>query len=158
MTAERLRALQAEVRADASFVRIRLDEACTFPAAGASIAELAYTALAMQRAYTALESLLERCILAFDGGTPTGPNSHRALLRRAALAIEGSRPALLTPAGAATAVEFLRFRHFIRHDYGAELDADQLGPLQAAIRDHRAALEGDLSALDEWITALVSAS
>ena len=154
MTSAQILTLRSEVAADVGFVRQRLDEACAHPAASGSDLELAYTALAMQRAYTALEAVLERCVLAFDGALPTGPDSHRALLRRAALPIAGVRPALLSAGGLATAGEFLRFRHFLHHDYGAELDGHLLSKLQAIIVNQRATLDADLTRLDPWLSAV----
>lgn len=154
MTAAQILTLRSEIAADLGFFRRRLDEACAHPAGSGTDVELAYTALAMQRAYTSLEALVERCVLAFDGAVPGGRDGHQALLRRAALPIAGVRPALISPAALATANEFLRFRHFLHHDYGAELDGPLLAKLQETIAGQRATLEGDLARLDPWLVTI----
>ena len=69
-------------------------------------------------AYCAAEKALERLVELVDGDIPKGRSFHRDLLRRAALPIEGGRPAMISAATAADLDELLGFRHVFRHAYG----------------------------------------
>lgn len=73
----------------------------------------------LHNGYGALESALERLILAVDGGLPTGAGYHADLLRRAATPVPGLRPALIGPATEALLQRLRAFRHVFRHAYGA---------------------------------------
>ncbi len=150
-----LAALRREIEADGAIALRRLDEAVRRRLEGDG--DRALVALALHHAYTAIESLLDRLVRHFDGGSPTGPDSHRALLTRAALDIPGIRPALLGAPTVERARELLRFRHFLHHDYGAELDGPQLEVLQAHAQELATLLAGDLAALDTWLQATAAA-
>jgi hypothetical protein len=47
--------------------------------------------------YTALEAILERIARTMEGAAPTGPASHRDLLRSMTLPLEDVRPVVLRP-------------------------------------------------------------
>jgi hypothetical protein len=83
-------------------------------------------ALALDRAYTALESVLDRIARTLEGGPPVGEDWHRALLANATLEIEDVRPRILGPHAFAAADDLRRLRHFVRHAYAAPLDLDRL--------------------------------
>lgn len=153
-----LAALRVDVAADAAVFLRRLDQAVELPATTGDGPDLAYTAIALQHAYSALESLLERCIRHFDGALPTGHDSHRELLQRAGRAVPGVRPALLSPESVAAARTFLRFRHFIRHDYGTDLDPELLALIQNGIRGSRPAFALDLQGVDAWLATVAAVS
>ena len=51
----------------------------------------------------------------------------------------------------------MKFRHFLRHVYGDELDPAKLSVVQAAERTGGPSLEADLNALDQWLEAPISA-
>jgi hypothetical protein len=73
--------------------------------------------LLLHNCYGAMESALERIILAVDGTLPTSPNYHSDLIRRARMAIEGTRPVMIS-ADTASGLQKLRaFRHVFRHAY-----------------------------------------
>jgi hypothetical protein len=119
-----LRRLVSELRADWRAVEARTADVRAFatPSSPPPAERTAALALALDRAYTALESILERVARTLEGGAPTGADWHRELLRNAALVIEKVRPAILGPAALAAADELRRFRHFLRHAYAAALD------------------------------------
>ncbi len=114
-------------------------------------ADRALVALSLHHAYAAIESLLSRAIRFFDVSEPSGPDSHWALLARAGLAIPEVRPAILSPASMRPARELMKFRYFLGHDYGADLDGPALAGLQAVARELSASLAADLDTFDEWI-------
>jgi len=145
-------ALRAEVRDTRAVVMRRLAEATAVGLDTAS--DRARVALALHHAYVALESLLERTIRFFDEGVPTGSDSHRALLHRAGLEVPELRPALLSGRALSAARELLKFRHFLHHDYGADLEAAPLARLQDQATGLAAVLPADLDALDAWLGAL----
>lgn len=147
-------ALRQDLANDVEILFHRLSQAQEFPAQHDDPSRLPYTALAMQHAYSALEAALERCIKRLDGELPIGKDSHRELLRRASAGIDGVRPALLSPASASVARQFLSFRHFLRHDYGAELDADQIAKLQFIVREGSGTLRADFAAFDAWLVSV----
>ncbi len=72
----------------------------------------------LHNAYGAMESALERLILAVDGGLPTGPGDHTDLLRRAGAPIPGLRPEMITAETEALLQRLRAFRHVFRHAYG----------------------------------------
>lgn len=152
-----LNALRSDIADDRAALARRLDQAVARPAAMGDDADLAYVALALQHAYSAIESILERVVRHLDGALPTGTDSHRALLARAARTIEGVRPAILSVAALSVTRDLLRFRHFLRHDYGAELEPAQLARIQDVVVAGRPTLDGDLDAFDAWLAAVAAA-
>lgn len=151
-----IQALRDDVADDAGALLRRLDQSVEFDAATATPTELSHTALAIHHSYCALESLIERCLRHFDGGLPTGHDSHSELLRRASRPIPNVRPQLISVESATAARELLKFRHFLRHVYGAELDPARLAAVQGSIRSGRPLLARDLTALDAWLDSVAS--
>jgi hypothetical protein len=68
-------------------------------------------------AYCAAEKALERLVELVDGDVPQGRTFHRDLLRRAARAVDGVRPAIISPESEKSLAELLGFRHVFRHVY-----------------------------------------
>lgn len=151
-----IRRLRAEIRADRSALSARGDEVAQF-ASGADPVPAerpGALALALDRSYTALESILERVARTLEGGAPAGADWHRHLLQNAALDIEGVRPPVLAPELEPALDELRRFRHFVRHAYAAALE---WGRVQQAARVWLAALprlQRDLDAFDAFLTEL----
>jgi uncharacterized protein YutE (UPF0331/DUF86 family) len=73
--------------------------------------------LLLHNCYGAMESVLERIIQAVDGALPTSPSYHSDLIRRAQVAIEGIRPALISTNTAHGLQKLRAFRHVFRHAY-----------------------------------------
>lgn len=86
----------------------------------------AYLALELHRYYSALETIFERVARQLDGRMPGGSDWHKTLLVQATLPLDDLRPALVSRATAADLGALLSFRHFIRHAYAVDLDADRL--------------------------------
>ena len=68
--------------------------------------------------YTALEAALERLIDAVDGDRPKGGDYHAQLIERAAAALAGLRPAIVSAETARDLHALRGFRHVMRHAYG----------------------------------------
>lgn len=155
----RLRRALAEIAADRVGLGKRLDEALAYAVAPTPLTneQAAAAALALERAYTALESILERATRTLEGEAPSGPDWHRRLLDGALLAIDRVRPALLGQTSYGAADELLRFRHFLRHAYSADLDPQRVTDLVARIGRDRGSIDADLDALERFLASMADA-
>jgi hypothetical protein len=118
------------------------------PAHGAP--EAAFVALALDHAYQAFETLLVRLEEALGLPRRTGANWHGHLLDDAQLDLAGMRPALLSAEATRSWRELLKFRHFLRHAYSADLDP-------AAVAENRRHLENAVDATLAPMAALLLA-
>jgi len=152
-----VRRLLAEIRSDRNAIELRCEEIrrySTISTEPGRDARTAALALALDRAYTALESVLERVARTLEGGPPTGDDWHRTLLHNASLDIPGVRPAVLNPASIAAADEARRFRHFLRHAYAAELDAGRLLALAGKWLNATEGMSSDLDRIAQFLEKL----
>ncbi len=150
-----VRRLLAEIRADRGALDARTQEVRSFAESAASAERASALALALDRAYTALESILERIARTLEGDIPVGPDWHRALLHNASLDIPGVRPPLLRAPTIAAADHLRRFRHFLRHAYAADLDAQRLDTLARVWLESGDALAADLNAVERLLEAMI---
>ena len=95
--------------------------------------ESAYVALALDHAYEAFETMLVRVERAVGLPERSGAAWHRALLGDAARELPGVRPLIVPPEVLADWVDLLGFRHFLRHAYAAELEAEKLRAVAARL-------------------------
>jgi len=72
--------------------------------------------------YTGVESIFERIAMEIDSCYPNGPDSHQRLIRNMTLEVKGVRPSVISKELAGELDELRKFRHFIRHAYGASLE------------------------------------
>ncbi len=158
-SAARLRRTLAEVQADRSAWDKRAREALRY-ADGADLnaEQAAAAALSLERAYTAVESILERITRTLEGSVPAGSDWHRQLLDGALLAIHKVRPALLGRESHEICDTLLRFRHFLRHAYGSDLDAGRVHQLIRQLSAGRPTLETDLDALETLLASMADAA
>jgi len=97
-------------------------------------------------AYSAAEKALERVLELVDGELPAGRHFHRDLLARAARAVAGRRPAIISAATAEELDLLLSFRHVFRHQYGrfnygrAQANVATAGEVMPKLREEVAAL------------------
>ena len=112
---------------------------------------LSVAALALHHYYTAIESFLERVARTFEGRLPSDADWHRTLLHGATLELENVRPALLSAGAERCLLELLRFRHFLRHAYSAELDAERLKELTSEAVSCADKVSADLAAFREHL-------
>lgn len=119
-------------------------------------AALALLALDIHRWYTGLESALERIERTF-GSLPSGGDWHLELLGGAALDIAGVRPPILPATLTPRLREVLRFRHFFRHAYAVELDAEKLLGVAYHVVDTDEAVNAALTEFAEFVTRAAAA-
>jgi len=155
--AAQVRRLLAEVRADRTAVGDRTNEVREFcNGSAADFARHGALALALDRAYTALEALLEPVVVAFEGELDAGADWHRQLLRVAGLQIDKVRPAVLGPRSLDPADELRRFRHFLRHAYPARLDPAKIERVAQVWLGAFADLQADLHRLEDFLEGVAT--
>jgi hypothetical protein len=96
-------------------------------------------AFQLERYYTATEVLVARVLRQIDGDVPTDPYSHLELLRAASVALDGGRPAVVSPEALGELRELLKFRHLARHGYEVEPDLVKLSELGGRVARSRPA-------------------
>lgn len=145
----RLAMLVAEIERDWKQVEMQLQEALSVePQDGKPQAAL--VALSLDHAYQAFESLLLRVEAALGLPVRSGAEWHTRLLEDAMMPLNGVRPEVYPPSVAGEWNHLLRFRHFLRHAYGAPLDA-------ARLRDNRQRLQSAVTATAPFLRELVQA-
>lgn len=150
-----IRRLLAEVQADRRALQIRFEEIVRFSSSAAPSEEsTGALALALDRSYTALESILDRVARNLEGGPAVGEDWHRTLLQSAGLDIRGVRPAILGQTSLAAADELRRFRHFLRHAYASSIDRARVLQLSTNWLDARKSIEDDLSRFEASLQQL----
>ena len=90
-----------------------------------------------------------------DGDVPRG-DWHQEFLRAMGLAIDGIRRALLSRVSVAALRELLSFRHFFRHAYAVELEADRLSVLRGRLKVLLPRLIAERDALDGLLAEAVN--
>lgn len=94
--------------------------------------------------YSALESIAERVLRAFDETIPKGDRWHQELLELASLDVPDHRPALFAETTLPLLRRSLAFRHFFRHAYAATWDPVELARNAAILRALVPLVEADL--------------
>ncbi|HMQ56092.1 MAG TPA: antitoxin [Anaerolineae bacterium] len=86
-------------------------------------------ALNLHSFYGGLERIMELIAIEMDGGALGGEAWHSELLRQMALALPGTRPAVLSDQTKQQLDEYRKFRHRIRNIYATQLDGFKMKPL-----------------------------
>lgn len=94
------------------------------PASG--LPESALVALSLDHAYQAFESMLVRLERVLGLPARAGSEWHGAVLADATLDLPDVRPAVVATEHHRDWADLLAFRHFLRHAYTVELDAEKL--------------------------------
>jgi predicted nucleotidyltransferase len=101
--------------------------------------------------YNGVERVFERIAVRVDGGLPSGDFWHTQLLEHMAAPLGEERPAVIDPSLQSRLLEFLRFRHRIRHTYSYELEwprvkrlAEELDEVTQRVRAALEAFEANL--------------
>jgi hypothetical protein len=151
----RIQRLRAEVASDARAFDARVEEIASLPPlAGSPRSTLAQAAVALHHAYGAVEAALMRVARALEEGVPEGPDWHQALLASMALDIQGVRPAVISLETLGHLQRLLGFRHFFRHCYAVDWDAQRLDDLRAVATGARPLVAEDLRKLDRLLNEL----
>ena len=90
--------------------------------------QMALESLAYQlhNLYCAYEDLFNLVAETFENNIEEGGAWHKEILRRMSISIKGIRPNLVGEESFVLLSELNNFRHFFRHAYGYELDADKI--------------------------------
>jgi hypothetical protein len=109
---------------------------------------MAFIAISIDRAYTALEAAFMRIARTVDEAVPTGESWHASLVHQMTLPIADRRAAVLSPESAASLEPLRRHRHWLRHAYAAEFDWKVMREV-AATAD--AVIEAACTLLDQFV-------
>jgi hypothetical protein len=117
--------LLTEIADDWAAVERHLERAGSVDPASGLAAE-ALVAMSLDHAYEAFEQLLVRVEHHLGLPARSGASWHRAVLDLAARDLPGLRPVVLDAEALTAWTALMRFRHFFRHAYNADLSAAQL--------------------------------
>jgi hypothetical protein len=155
----KIQRLRAEIGFDRAALERRVQELGSLELGdNADAAACAQAAVALHHAYGSMESILQRVARDVDGDVPSGGDWHQELLHAMGLAIEGIRPAVLSRESVAALRELLSFRHFFRHAYAVELDAERLSILRRHLRRALPRLLTELDRLDGFLADVAEAA
>jgi hypothetical protein len=116
---------RVEIERDWDNVRAHLDRSRSVdPRVGAP--EAALVALSLDHAYQAFETMLVRIERTLALPERVGAEWHRSILLDATMSLAELRPSIVPAAVERDWDELRRFRHFLRHAYPLELDAERL--------------------------------
>jgi hypothetical protein len=148
-----LQRLRAEITFDREAFARRIGEleALTMAPDRDGAAQRAQAAVALHHAYGSLEGIMVRIARYLEGDVPQGADWHQALLRSMCLEIEGVRPAIFTAGTVVVLRHLLGFRHFFRHAYAVELDAEPLASLSRELVGVRPRIVAELAAFDRFL-------
>jgi hypothetical protein len=148
-----LQRLRAEIRFDRDAFAQRVTELASIDVLSGSdrAPQRAQAAVALHHAYGSLESIMVRVARHLEGDVPEGGDWHQALLHSMSLDIEGIRPALFSSGTVGVLRRLLGFRHFFRHAYAVELDAQQLAILRQETVSTAPAILSELDKLDQYL-------
>ena len=146
MDPDRYVAFAARIRAQlletaAIYDRIDERERVSGPAGRESLA------LQLHNLYSAAEGLFEIVAESCENHVQVGAGYHTSLLRRMHVTVPGVRPAAVSDEALPLLDTLRRFRHVVRHAYGAEIDDRQLRIVVEDARTLRPVLWRDVEAL-----------
>lgn len=144
--------LAAELRRDWDFIDKHVSRAHSVAAADSQPAA-ALVALSLDHAYQAFETMLVRIERALGLPARTGADWHAHLLDDAALNLAALRAEVIPASSLPDWHKLRRFRHFLRHAYAVELDAEELTRTATALQR---AIAGSQSTIAQLITSLES--
>jgi predicted nucleotidyltransferase len=101
--------------------------------------------------YTGVERIFERIAVQLQEGLSRGEHWHMDLLEQIAAEREGTRPAVIDKPLKVLLKEYLEFRHFFRHAYGAELKWVKLRPLTEGMSETFTQLEKQLETFFDYL-------
>jgi hypothetical protein len=151
-----LRALAIRLRADLAAAEAQADAVARELGKGQGAPEpttMAFVSVAIDRAYTAVESGFAHVAREIDGVPPTGDGWDASLLHQMILPIQDRRPAVIGPETAAHLEALRRHRHWLRHAYSTIYSWKAMQPAVRAFSPAVAGLRGDLERFLAFLTA-----
>jgi hypothetical protein len=128
LSADPVRVFVAEIRSGLEQVNVLLSEMAGVSDDG-SITVRRTLGSIIHDFYNCCERIFKKIAIEMNGGIEESEQWHRALLSRMTTALEGVRPAIISPELAADLEEYLSFRHVFRNIYGFELKGERVGRL-----------------------------
>lgn len=110
--------------------------------------------LSLQNFYMGSERLFELIAQEIDGSVPSGSSSHRLLLDQMALGIPQVRPPVVEESTRLKLDEYRKFRHFVVHNYGFELQGRRVLELADELPECFGELRQQMQAFTEFLVAL----
>ena len=107
-----------------------------------------------QQMYTALEDLFKQIAKSFENHIERLDSYQKELLLRMNMDIPTIRPAVLSTKSLLLLDKIRSFRHFIRHAYDCELDAEELQDIQEKMQNECASVFMDLKTFRTFIQEL----
>jgi HepT-like protein len=159
--AVRLRALAAELRAEAGRISRTVDDlgaaAETLSSSAATDRLALYgTAALLETFYTGVERALVR-VAGSTGEAPEGPAWHRRLLEIMSIEIPEVRPQVLSPRSASELEEYLAFRHRFRNLYLFDLQPVPVLALAARAHEVWTKVHADLERFADTLELIAQA-
>jgi hypothetical protein len=94
--------------------------------------------------YNGIENILVLLFKYYDGKLPDSNKWHMELLEKAFLSDE-NRKQIFSDKLKETAEEYLKFRHFIRHAYGFQLEWERMEDLMKGVENFWGTLKEDIN-------------
>lgn len=138
--------------ADRTAARTTSNDAAAGAAGVPEPATMAFVSVAIDRAYTAVESGFAHVAREIDGLPPEGEGWDAWLLRQMVLPIQDRRPALIGPETAAHLEALRRHRHWLRHAYSTGYSWKTMRPAVQAFAPAVTALRADLDRFLRFLT------
>lgn len=111
-------------------------------------------AMRVQQFYTALEDLFKQTAKSFENHIEQMSNFHKELLARMNTEVPKIRPAVISHQSFLLLDKIRAFRHFVRHAYDCELDANELLLIQNKLKKDHPILSGDLKKFQLFVQNL----
>jgi len=113
-------------------------------------------ALKSQQLYTALEDLFKNVVRTFENNIDDYSKYHIEILKVVSIDVPGIRPKLLSDDSYKLLDKLRSFRHFIRHGYNYELDADELNLLQKKLHQSFGGVIEDIDSFKLFLSNLLA--
>lgn len=101
--------------------------------------------------FNAVEDAAYRVSNDINGEVPAGPSGHKDLIARVLAEVPGKRRPLFSAELTSELDEILRFRHFFRHAYGAELDPGKVREQADRVLRIAPKIEQNLAEFADWL-------
>jgi hypothetical protein len=151
-----LRALEIRLRADLSAAEAQADAAARELGKAPGVPEpatMAFVSVAIDRAYTAIESGFAHVAREIDGVPAQGDGWDAWLLHQMILPIQDRRPAIIGAETAARLEVLRRHRHWLRHAYSTIYSWKVMQPAVRAFGPAVTSLRADLERFLVFLTA-----
>jgi len=114
-----------------------------------------YVALLLHNLYNAFEDLFREVARTFENHEEDPSRYHRELLKKMAIEVPSIRPPLLSSRSLDVLDRLRRFRHFVRHAYNYEIDAEELLHIVKTLEGSFSSILKDIRDFQTWLETVV---